>query len=96
MLELFEGQRFRRSLWNFLPRGTKTHRFEEGDFKWEALLNFENVTLPDGSKARGSVIRVSNFFGLVEIHFDGDTIRCDIRDKESWLKEVMDIIKEQQ
>lgn len=95
MLQLFKNQKFKRSLWNLLPRGTKYHVFEDGDFKWEVLFNFENVTLPDGSGARGSVIHVSNFFGIVEVRFDGDTIRCNISDKEAWLKDVMDIIKKQ-
>ena len=96
IIELFKNQKFRRSLWNFLPRGTKYHVFEDGDFKWEVLFNFENVTLPDGSGARGSVIRVSNFFGLIEVHFDGDVIRCDVSGKEDWIEQVMALIKQPQ
>ena len=32
---------------------------------------------------------------IFEDHFDGDTIRCDMSGKQEWLKEVMDIIREQ-
>ncbi len=94
IIELFKNKKFKRSLWNFLPNGTKMHRFEDGDFKWEVMFDFNEIMLPDGSKGSGSVIRVSNFFGeVLEIHFNGDTWRCDVSDKDTWLEEVMSLIK---
>ena len=73
--KLFASATFRRSL---LPTaGGQMHRWQEGDFRWTATLNFEEpVPLSDGSLASGSLLRVDDFFGQISVHADGNTWRC--------------------
>lgn len=96
ILELFDTRKFSKSLVNLLPRGNKTHQLQEGDFKWEILFEFSDVTYPDGSTNSGTLIRVSNFFGVIEVHFNGDVWRCSTSDKEEWLSNVMSLISNSQ
>ncbi len=94
IIELFESRKFRRSLVSLLPQGTKTHLNQEGDFKWEVMFEINDVTFPDGSVISGTLISVSNFFGVLEIHFNvnGDVWRCNTSDKKEWLRDVMSLI----
>ncbi len=92
IVELFETRKFRRSLTNLLPRGIKTHLTKDGDFKWEVLFEINDVTFPDGSVVSGTLISVNNFFGVLEVHFNGDVWRCNTRDKNEWLRDVMSLI----
>ena len=89
LLERLQGQRFRRSpLW-WMPRGTRTHRIDEGDFKWELSLAFEQVPLPDGSAGTGYMLHLNNFFGDLDLRFDGKTWPIRTADQEQWLSDVM-------
>lgn len=94
IVELFETRKFRRSFANLLPQGTKTHLTKDDDFKWEVMFEINDVTLPDGSVISGTLISVSNFFGVLEVHFngDGDVWRCTTSDKKEWLSDVMSLI----
>lgn len=92
IVELFEPRKFRRSLVSLLPQGTKTHLTQNGDFNWEVLFEINDVTFPDGSVNSGTLISVSNFFGVLEIHFNGDVWRCTTSDKKEWLRDVMSLI----
>ncbi len=92
IIELFKSRKFRRSLVSLLPQGTKTHLTQDGDFKWEVIFEINDVTFPDGSVNSGHLIRVSNFFGVLEVHFNGDVWRCTTRDKKEWLSDVMSLI----
>ena len=96
ILELFESRKFSKSLVNLLPQGTKTHLTQDGDFKWEILFELNDVTYPDGSVNSGTLIRVSNFFGVIEVHFNGDVWRCSTSDKDEWLSDVMSLISHSQ
>lgn len=92
IVELFESRKFRRSLVSLLPQGTKTYRTQDGDFKWEVMFEINDVIFPDGSVNSGTLICVSNFFGVLEVHFNGDVWRCTTSDKKEWLSDVMSLI----
>lgn len=92
IVELFETQKFRRSLVNLLPQGTKTHLTKDGDFKWEIMFEINDVRYPDGSVVSGTLIGVSNFFGVLEVRFNGDEWRCNTNDKKEWSRDVMSLI----
>ncbi len=92
IVELFETQKFRRSLVNLLPQGTKTHLTKDGDFKWEIMFEINDVKYPDGSVVSGTLIGVSNFFGVLEVRFNGDEWHCNTNDKKEWLSDVMSLI----
>ncbi len=92
IIELFESRKFRRSLVNLLPQGTKTHLTKDGDFKWDVMFEINDVEFPDGSVVSGTLLSVNNFFGVLEVHFDGDVWRCTTRDKKEWLSDVMSLI----
>lgn len=92
IIELFESRKFRKPLVSLLPRGTKTHPLRDGDFKWELMFRINDVTYADGSVNSGTLIRVSNFFGALEVHFDGDAWRCTTSDHEEWLSDVLSLI----
>ena len=95
IVELFESRKFRRLLVNLLQQGGKTHLTRDGDFKWEVMFEINDVTFPDGSVNSGHLIHVSNFFGILEVHFNGDVWRCTTRDKKEWLSDVMSMISYQ-
>ncbi len=92
IVELFESRKFRRSLVSLLPHGIKMHRTKDGDFKWEVMFEINNVTFPDGSINSGTLIHVNNFFGTLEVYFNGDVWYCTTRDKKEWLSDVMSLI----
>ena len=72
---LFMSASFRRSL--LQPSGSQSHMWQDGDFRWTASLQFEQpVPLPDGSLARGTLLRVDDFFGKITVHADGSAWRC--------------------
>ena len=89
MTELFRQTSFKTRLRNILPRGTKTHI---GDgFEWGVYFKFESVPMKDGSFASGDLLYVNNFYGDIEMSFDGDIVQCSVKDSERWLKDVLDI-----
>ena len=97
IVELFESRKFCRSLISLLPQGNKTHLTKDGDFKWEVMFEINDVTFPDGSVISGTLISISNFFGVLEVHFNGygDVWRCTTNDKKEWLNDVMSLISYQ-
>ena len=92
VMELFEGRTFRRSLRSLLPQGTRTHRTQEGDFQWEVYFRFEQVPLPDGSTVSGDILQFNNFYGELDLSFDGDSWRVTTSKQKQWLTEVMKVI----
>ena len=89
LLELLQERQFCRSpLW-WIPRGTRTHRVSREDFKWDLSLVFENVPLPDGSAGTGYMLHLNNFFGDLDLRFDGETWPIRTADQEQWLSDVM-------
>lgn len=92
LLGLLQGQAFSRSpLW-WIPTGTKTHRWEDGDFKWELMLLFEDVPLPDGSAGSGAMLQLNNFFGELDLRgYDGNTYPVRTSNQEQWVRDVLEI-----
>lgn len=96
IIELFETHTFRRSLKSFLPQGTKFHSHVEGEFKWDVMFHFNYITYSDGSVHSGTLIHVSNFYDIIEIHFNitGEVLRCTTSDADQWLEDILNIISE--
>lgn len=92
MIERFQSAAFKKRLRNMLPRGTKTHLYEDGDFRWFVVFQFEDVLFPSGDTGSGDMLHVNNFFGDVELSFDGEQVECSVENQEQWLKDVMSII----
>lgn len=92
MVELFQSAAFRTRLRNLFPKGTKTHQYSDGDFRWIVTFRFEQMLLPGGDIGSGDMLHISNFFGDLELSFDGETVSCSLSDQEQWLNEVMSII----
>ena len=92
MIELFQSAEFKTRLGNILPDRTKTHRYQDGDFKWEVMLRFEDVLLPTGDVGSGDMLHISNFFGDINLFFDGEQVECSAKNQSQWLKDVMSIV----
>ncbi len=93
ILSQFQNRTFRRSLLGLLPRGTWYHSPQAGDFQWDLALHFdESFPLPDGSTATGDLIHLSDFYGKLELHHNGNTWRCTTADMDRWRSDVMDLI----
>ncbi|MBQ1281561.1 MAG: hypothetical protein IIY16_04895 [Oscillospiraceae bacterium] len=92
LLTHLQTSKFRTTLRNLLPDTPKVHRYSDGDFQWTLSLYFEDVQFPDGSIGRGSLLRIDNFYGDLELHFDGESTRCVSAQGDTWLRAVMDII----
>ena len=90
---LFYEEDYRRSFRDILPRGTRTHRTEPDDFQWEVWFNFKDIEFPDGSIGTGTMLHFLNWYGELDIYFDGEQYSCRTSGQESWEKEVLDIIR---
>ena len=93
LCDLLYEQEYRRSLRDILPRGTRTHRTEPGDFQWEVYFHFDDIALPDGSIGSGEMLCVQCWYGELEIDFNGDTLSCYLGGQEYWAKEVLNLIR---
>jgi len=92
MIELFQSTPFRTNLRNILPQGTKIHPYEDGDYKWSVMLRFEDVLFPNGDTGSGDMLHINNFFGDVDLSFDGKQVECSVKNQKQWLKAVMSIL----
>ncbi len=93
--ELFFQRTYRRSLRDLLPRGTRIHPAQPGDFQWEVFFEFENVPFPDGSTGSGTMLHIRNWYGELDLRFDGETEACITQDQHIWAAEVLDILRGQ-
>ncbi len=93
--ELFFQRSYRRSLRDLLPRGTRIHSAQPGDFQWEVFFEFENVPFPDGSTGSGTLLHIQNWYGELDLHFDGEPESCITQDQQAWAAEVLDILRGQ-
>lgn len=87
----FRSAAFQTRLRNILPQGAKTHPYRDGDFKWSVTFRFEDVLFPGGDTGSGDMLRVNNFFGDIDLFFDGEQVNCSVKDQEQWLKDSMSI-----
>lgn len=92
VIERFRSAAFRTNLRNLFPQGTKTHRYDEGDFRWEVIFQFERVLFPNGDTGSGDMLHISNFFGDINVFFDGEEVNCSVRNQEQWAEDIMRII----
>lgn len=92
MIELFRFAAFKTKLRNIFPQGTKTHRQSDGDYQWEVMFRFEDVLFPSGDMGSGDMLHIRNFFGDIDLSFDGEQVNCSVKNQEQWLKDVMSII----
>jgi len=92
LLELVQGRKFSRTPFGRLSAGTRTHRLSDGDFKWSIDLSFQDVSLPDGSSGSGYMLHFNNFFGELELGFEGEYWPVRTADQERWLEDVMGYI----
>ncbi len=83
---------FRTRLRNLFPSGTKTHPYSAGDFRWYAILRFEDAPFPDGTTGGGDLLEIDNFYGDLTMYFIGEGVQCRAEDQDRWLKNMMDII----
>ncbi len=90
---LLYEQDYRRSLKDILPRETRIHPTEAGDFQWEVVFHFDDVVLNDGSIGSGGMLRIQSWYGELDIHFDGEMLACYTDAQASWEKEVLDAIQ---
>ena len=92
MIKLFQSAVFKTKLRNILPQGTRTHLCADGDFKWFVRFQFENVLFPSGDIGNGDMLHINNFFGDVDLFFDGEQVNCSVKNQEQWLKDVISIL----
>ena len=91
--ELFFGQTYRRSLRDLLPRGTRIHAAQPEEFQWEVYFCFEEIGFPDGSSGSGAMLRFQNWYGELDIVFDGETHSYRTGGQETWAAEVLALIQ---
>lgn len=91
--DLFYQQKYCRSIKGLLPRGTRMNRTEPDDFQWDVYFVFENVIFPDGSTGSGAMLHFTNWYGDLEIHFNGETYSYRANEQDSWAEQVLDIIQ---
>ena len=95
LIELIQQQKFRKSFKNFFPSGTKIHPLNNGDFKWEIMLKFNDpIPMKDGSTASGVLIHLNNFYGDLTIDnmVSRQSIRCNTKNQQQWAREILRII----
>ncbi len=95
LMEQIQHQEFRKSLKNMFPAGTKMHRWSEGDFTWELILEFDDpIPTKDGNTASGMLIHLKNFFGDLTIYnmIGEQEIRCHTKEQQQWAEEILHII----
>ena len=95
LLSLLEDQTYRRSLKNLLPQGTRYHNTQPGDFRWEVILHYEDeVLFPNGSWGKGDLLQFRDFYGALDVSFDGEIWRAAVPDQNQWLSEIMELIRQ--
>ena len=93
LCQLFYERDYRRSLKDLLPRGTRVHRTEPDEFRWEVYFVFEDVEFPDGSTGSGDMLQFVNWYGELDIRFNGETHLYQTSEQENWCAQVLEIIQ---
>lgn len=94
LYSLLYERSYRRSLRDILPRGTRIHRTEPDDYQWEVYFFFEeDIEMSDGSISSGAMLQFHNWYGELDIYFNGDRHFYNTSEQEIWGKEILDIIQ---
>ena len=93
LCNLIYDKNYRRSLRDILPRGTRTHQDETGDFQWEVYFYFKDIEFPDGSGANSVALEFHNWYGELDIRFNGEIYSCNTTEQEAWAQEILSIIQ---
>ena len=93
IIDLFRTAGFRTRIGNVFPPGTKLHLSNKGDFQWTVSFRFEEVLSEKGILS-GDLLRADNFFGDMEISFDGKQTKCSVKEQTLWLEEVLSLIRQ--
>ena len=97
LMEDLQTRTFSPSLTSLLPRGGRSVRVEDGDFRWELHLEFDRLVTPDGNGHAGQLLHLTNFFGSLELEYVlGNSWRVSTPDQEVWLAQVRDLLIEGQ
>ena len=98
LMELLEGRTFRRCLWKNLlvnsPIGAGSiHVSEEGAFRWDLSLYFEEIPLSNGEVIQNGVFYLQNIYGelLLINGLTGDPY-IKTSDQKQWSSEVRSLI----
>ena len=95
LIELVQSAKFKTRLTNILPHTIDTHQLSDGDFKWELMLKFDNLSFPSGDTGSGYILHITNFFGKLSFSFDGEETLCSVNDQEQWVENIMNLISQQ-
>lgn len=90
--ELLCAQEYRRSLRDLLPKGTRIHTAEPGEFQWEVSFHFEDVAFSDGSSGSGEMLRIQNWYDEIDIYFEDERLPCWKIKSGDCAREVLSII----
>lgn len=91
--ELFFERNYSRSLRDLLPRGTRTHMAQPEEFQWEVYFCFDDVVFPDGSRGSGAMLHFRNWYGELDIVFDGEAHAYRTGGQEAWAADVLAVIQ---
>ena len=89
---LFFERDYCRSVRDILPKGTRIHRTQPGDFQWEVYFDFEDIGFPDGSSGSGSMLSVQYWYGDLDIYFDGGVHSCRTSGQKEWAQKILDVL----
>lgn len=94
VIDLIQSIQFKNKISNIFPETTKYHVYGEDDFRWDMTFKFEDVQLSNGEIASGDILGISNFYGNIELFFNGKYVQCTTKKVESWTKAVLEMIKQ--
>lgn len=91
MIGIFQTVGFKRSIQDLLPKGTNAHTDREGDFQWTVSFRFENVR-SNKAVLSGELLSVDDFYGDLQLSFDGKPMKCSADETQNWSKRVLDVM----
>lgn len=62
-----------------------------GYYRDETMIESEKFTI--GKNSQEYEMNIQNWYGDLDIYFDGERLTCYTDEQESWVKEVFDIIR---
>ena len=92
LIDIIRSKEFRSRIKSIFPKGTRVHRYEEGDFSWELEFCFDELSLPDGSISSGEILSFQDYFGDLTRIVNGEIVFCSVGDEEQWAQAIMEII----